>query len=278
MMQRCHPKLSVRRQCDLLGVHRSSVYRMAQQDSTDTLLANEIYTLWLELPFYGYRRIHAQRVRDGRKVNHKRVQRLMQQMNLRGMAPGPLTSKGTSKVAAWPCLLKGVEIARVNQVWATDITYLRLPSGFVYLVALIDLYSRYVVSYRLSVTLDVEFCLEMATDAFSHARPEIFHSDQGSQFTSEAMKGLLRTQGMVGSMTGKGRCIDNVYVERLWRSVKYEDMILRDYASVQEARVSVDSYMAFYNNRRLHQHLHYQTPKEVYFQRNEKLIKPFTYQ
>ncbi len=277
MMSLSHPHLSIRKQCHLLGVHRSSLYRVAPDRSSDTQLANEIYTIWLELPFYGYRRIWAQLCREGYKVNHKRVQRLMQQMNLRGISPGPSTSKRVPKAKPWPCLLKGMQIARVNQVWVTDITYLRLPKGFVYLVVLLDLYSRYVVSYRLSVTLDVTFCREMVEEALLYAKPEIFHSDQGSQFTSEAVTSLLTSTGILGSMTGKGRCIDNVYVERLWRSVKYEDMLLRDYASVSEARASIKNYLDFYNNRRLHQHLQYQTPKEVYLQQNENPIEPFIY-
>lgn len=278
MMQRCDSSLSVRKQCALLGLHRSAVYRRASEPAEDTVLANEIYGLWLESPFYGYRRVHAHLVREGQKVNHKRIQRLMQQMNLKGMAPGPLTSAKGPGVTTWPCLLKGLTIERVNQVWVTDITYLRVPSGFIYLVALMDLYSRLVVSYRVSVTMDVEFCQEMINEAITVGRPEIFHSDQGSQFTSGVVQGLLQARGIRCSMTEKGRCIDNVYVERFWRSLKYEDMMLRSYETVREARLSIKKNIEFYNRRRVHQALEYQTPEEVYTGKNQKKIVPFTYQ
>jgi putative transposase len=198
-------------------------------------------------------------------------------MHLQGMVPGPHTSQGIPHDPKWPCLLNGLRIERINQVWATDLTYLRIPQGFVYLVALIDVYSRYIVSYQVSVTMDAEFCVRMAEEAFLQGSPELFHSDQGSQFTCAQMTCLLLEKKVLGSMTGKGRCIDNIYIERFWRSFKYEDLYLKDYASVKEARASIGKYIQFYNERRLHQHLHYQTPQEVYERRNKKTIEAFVY-
>jgi len=253
------------------------LYYQAHPSQNDTVFANEINVLWLKLPFYGYRRIHAQLVRDGHPINHKRVQRLMQEMGLCGMAPGPKTSLGKAKDPKWPFLLEALSIERIDQVWATDITYLRIPQGFVYLVALIDLYSRYIIAYEVSVTLDAEFCVRMVEEAFSKRTPEIFHSDQGSQFTCSEVTSLLVQEQVKGSMTEKGRCIDNVYIERFWRSFKWEDLYLKDYGSVKEARFCIAQYVEFYNERRVHQHLHYQTPKEVYFQQNQKPVEPFIY-
>lgn len=273
-----HPALSVRRQCVLLDLTRSSVYYKAHPRSPDTFLANEIHTLWLLCPFYGYRKIHAQLVRDGHLVNSKRVLRLMQEMGLWGMLPGPKTSVSRKKDPKWPNLLKGLCLERVDQVWATDITYLRIPKGFVYLVALIDVYSRYIVAYQVSVTLEAEFCIVMTQRSLLVSKPEIFHSDQGSQFTCEEMGQILAEEQIQGSMTGVGRCMDNIYIERFWESVKYEDFRFKDYGSVQEARACIDEYVRFYNERRLHQHLHYQTPKEVYTQTNKTKVEPFIYQ
>ena len=276
-MQASHPTLSLRRQSGLLDLSRSSLYYRAVSKESDTYFANEIHALWLKRPFYGYRKIHAQLLREGYGINHKRVQRLMQQMSLCSMLPGPKTSQPRQQDPKWPNLLLGVRIERVHQVWATDITYVRIPQGFIYLVALIDVYSRYIVAYQVSITLEAEFCVSMTKTALVRGKPDILHSDQGGQFTCDDMKELLLHHEVAGSMTGKGRCSDNVYIERFWESLKYEDQYLKDYASVKEAKASIGEYVLFYNEERLHQHLHYQTPKEVYTKQNKIPIESFVY-
>ena len=201
----------------------------------------------------------------GHIVNRKRVQRLMQQMGLAGMAPGPNTSRSHPEHKVYPYLLRGVAVVRPNQVWSTDITYIRLPQGFAYLVAIIDWYSRRVLSWRISNSMEAVFCVDCLEDALRHhGQPEIFNSDQGAQFTSEAFTDVLKREGVVISMDGRGRAFDNIFVERLWRSVKHEDVYLKGYASMGELLVGLTEYFAFYNGERPHQSLGQKTPDVVY--------------
>jgi len=225
-------------------------------------LLDEEYT---RHPFYGSRRMKRYLKDCGYIVNRKKVQRLMQTLGLSGMAPGPDTSKPHPQHTIYPYLLRGVEISRPNQVWSTDITYIRLPRGFVYLVAIIDWYSRKVLAWRLSNTMDASFCVDCLEEAIqSHGLPDIFNSDQGSQFTSEAFTGVLIQNGITISMDGRGRALDNIFVERLWRTVKYEDVYLNKYDSVKDLLMGLTQYFLFYNQERYHQSLSYKTPHEVY--------------
>ncbi len=219
---------------------------------------------YLRTPFYGSRKMTAWLRAWGYRVNRKRVQRLMKLMGITAIYQHPNTSKPAPGHKVYPYLLRGVTISRVNQVWGTDITYIPMAHGFLYLVAIIDWYSRYVLAWRLSNTLDVYFCLDALEEALGKGTPETFNTDQGSQFTSEAFTGMLLQRGIQVSMDGKGRCMDNVFVERLWRSVKYEEVYLKAYQDVPEARTGIGAYMRFYNEERPHQALGYRTPREVF--------------
>ena len=260
--------LALSRQCELIGVARSTVYSHRKprvKISDDVALCHMLDELYTVHPFYGTRRMVVALGRRGHYVNHKRVQRLMRSMGLAGIAPGPNTSQRHPGHKIYPYLLRGMAITRPNQVWSTDITYVRLPRGFVYLVAIIDWYSRKVLSWRLSNTMDAAFCVDALQDALSqYGAPEIFNSDQGSQFTSSAFTGLLKQTDVQISMDGRGRAFDNIFVERLWRTVKYEDVYLRGYSSLGELTVGLSDYFQFYNAERPHQSLDNQTPDEVY--------------
>jgi putative transposase len=258
--------VSVRRQCELLGVSRSGLYyKPVQLDPEELALMREIDELHLKHPFLGSRKIHQVLRNLDHAINRKRVQRLMRIMGLEGMVPKPSTSRPSKEHAAFPYLLRNLEISRVNQVWAADITYIPLARGFVYLVAIMDWYSRRVLSWRVSTTLEPSFCVDALEEALSRfGAPEIFNTDQGAQFTAETFTKVLRDSGIKISMDGKGRCIDNVFVERLWRSLKYEEVYLYAYASVQEARTGIGCYLKFYNFERPHQALGYQTPDAFY--------------
>ena len=220
---------------------------------------------YLATPFYGTRKIVAWLNNKGYKVNRKRVRRLMRIMGLKAIYRRPRTSKPTPGNKIYPYLVNGIEITRPNQVWAADITYIPMAKGFLYLVAIIDWYSRYVLSWRLSNTLDADFCAEALEEALRKGRPEIFNTDQGSQFTSEAFTGLLERHGVRISMDGKGRYNDNLFIERLWRTVKYEEVYLKAYQDAREARVGIGEYFRFYNATRPHQSLSYLTPAEVFY-------------
>jgi putative transposase len=260
--------LSVAKQCKLLGINRSTLYYHAVEkiDANDVELMNEIREIWSCIPFYGYRRITKELRAKGHKINRKKVQRLMKLAGICAIYPKPRTSIKNKEHTTYPYLLKDLEINRVNQVWEVDITYLKLGNGFMYLVALIDVHSRYIVDWELSNTLDAEFCVAMLQRTLRFIKPEIINSDQGCQFTSEGWINMLKANGITISMDGKGRCLDNIYIERFWRSFKYEDFHLNDYQSVPELRKGVKTYMEFYNHRRWHQALDYKTPAEVYFE------------
>jgi putative transposase len=256
--------LSVRRQCELLGLNRSTLYYEPAPEPPENLalmrLIDEQYTA---RPFYGSRRITRWLVRQGHLVNRKRVQRLLRVMGLEAIYPKPKLSAGRGH-KVYPYLLRDVTVERADQVWSADITYVPLACGFMYLAATIDWFSRFVVSWRLSNTLDGSFCQEMLEEALGRGRPAVFNTDQGVQFTAGAWTGRLEAAGVAVSMDGRGRCLDNVFVERLWRSVKYEDVYLRCYETVPELERGLRAYFAFYNGERLHQSLDYRTPAEVY--------------
>jgi putative transposase len=255
----------VRRQCELLGLARASLYYQAAEETAPNLrlmrLLDEEHT---RHPFYGSRRLTAWLGEQGEEVNRKRVQRLMRLMGLEAIYPKPRLSVPDLSHRVYPYLLRGVGIERVNQVWSADITYVPMPKGFMYLAATIDWYSRYVVSWRLSNTLDGLFCQEMLDEALGRGRPEIFNTDQGVQFTALAFTERLKQAGVLISMDGRGRCLDNVFVERLWRTVKYENIYLQAYATVAELEQGLRSYLRFYNEERLHQSLDYQPPQVVH--------------
>jgi putative transposase len=255
-------------QCELAGVSRATLYAHQKPrliDAEDLLLCALIDEEYTRHPFYGSRRMVVMLARAGHIVNRKRVQRLMRQMGLVGMAPGPNTSRPHPQHKVYPYLLRGVCIDRPNQVWSTDITYIRLAHGFVYLVAVMDWYSRKVLSWRISNTMEVSFCVDCLEEALRNfAKPEIFNSDQGSQFTSESFTNVLIREGITISMDGRGRAFDNIFVERLWRNVKYEDVYLKGYATVGELMLGLSEYFALYNTDRPHQALQNKTPDEVY--------------
>jgi len=268
LVKRGHPDLSVRRQCELLGVNRAGLYYEPVGESAENLLLmrllDEQYT---RAPFYGSRRMTAWLATQGHEVNRKRISRLMQVMGVEAVYPKPKLSQPGEGHKIYPYLLRGVTVERVNQVWSTDITYIRMAQGFVYLVAVMDWFSRYVLSWSLSLTLEIDFCLEALKSAFRRGQPEIFNSDQGSHFTSEKFTGALKAKQIAISMDGRGRCMDNIWIERLWRSLKYEEVYLKDYESVTEARVGIERYFRFYNQERLHQSLDYRTPAAIYLGR-----------
>jgi putative transposase len=255
----------VRRQCQLLGLNRSSLYYEPAPETEENLrlmrLIDQEYTAH---PFLGSRRLTKWLIEQGEAVNRKRVQRLMRLMGLEAIYPKPKLSAAGRGHRVYPYLLRDVRIERPDQVWSADITYVPLACGFMYLAATIDWYSRYVVAWRLSNTLDGSFCLEMLEEALGRGRPEVFNTDQGVQFTAAAWTGRLEAAGIQVSMDGKGRCLDNVFVERLWRSVKYEDVYLCSYESVPELQRGLGRYFAYYNGQRLHQSLAYRTPEVVY--------------
>lgn len=256
----------MRRQCSLLGLNRSSLYYEPAEDSEiDTWLMKEIDMAYTASPFYGSRKIAKYlSFKHQIMLNRKRIQRLMRVMGIHGLAPGPNTSQPHPGHKIYPYLLRGLNIHRINQVWSTDITFIPMPKGYMYLVAVIDWYSRYVLSWSLSSTQDTGFCVEALETALNHGKPEIFNSDQGSQFTSKIFTQILLNQDIKISMDGKGRALDNIFVERLWRTVKYENIYINDYQSVLELRSGLKDYFAFYNHERLHQSLNYQTPWQVH--------------
>jgi len=268
MIMPSHPELSVKRQCELIHLPRSSYY-----GKTDVVIETEKNLLLMEMidqeymrhPFLGSRKMRDYLRRQGHKANRKRVQRLMQKMGIMSVAPKPNTSLGNKAHAIYPYLLRDLTIDHANQVWCTDITYIKLRGGFVYLVAVMDWYSRQVLSWEISTSMDSSFCVSALERAIRlYGKPEIFNTDQGSQFTSEAFTGVLKQHEIKISMDGKGRWMDNVFIERLWRSVKYEDIYLKEYKSVEELRCGLKQYFQYYNYERTHQSHGILTPAEVY--------------
>ncbi len=266
MLDRGHGQLSVRRQCALLGLARSGVYRAKpEHDADELLLMRRIDPVFVAWPFYGLRRIAATLSTGGEKVNRKRVQRLMRVMGIAALGPKPRTSKPGPGHKIYPYLLRDVRIERVNQVWCADITYIPMRRGFLYLVTVMDWWSRAALSWRLSNTMDAGFCVDALEDALRrHGRPEVFNTDQGSQFTGDAFVGTLLGAGIAVSMDGRGRWMDNVFIERLWRSLKHEEVYLKDYADAREARLGIGAWMEFYNELRPHQALRHHMPMAVW--------------
>lgn len=265
MVEPEHPRLSIRRQCDLLGLNRSTYYNdPAEETDFNFMLIKEIDQIYTRWPFYGSRRITVELKHMGFDVNRKRIQRLMRRMGIQAIYQKPKTSTPNPEHRIYPYLLRDIPITRVDQVWSTDITYIPLPGGWAYLVAVMDWFSRFVLSWTLSNSMEMSFCLDTLDDALRRGTPSIFNTDQGSQFTSSAFTGKVLKAGVQMSMDGRGRWMDNVWIERLWRSVKYENIYIQDYQSLPEARQGLDAYFAFYNHQRRHQSLARQTPAEVY--------------
>jgi putative transposase len=260
-----HQALSIRHQCELLDLPRSTLYyRPAAETEENLLLMRLVDEQYMKTPFYGSRRMAAWLQSEGYAANRKRVQRLMGLMGLEGLTPRRSTSKPAKGHRIFPYLLRNVEITHPNHVWSTDITYIPLRGGYVYLTAVMDWYSRYVLSWRLSNRLEGSFCLEALDEALKGGKPEIFNSDQGSQFTSEEFTSRLLNLAVAVSMDGRGRALDNVFIERLWRSLKQEDIYVKEYGSIDDLYEGLVWYFRLYNHERFHQALDYQTPYQVY--------------
>jgi len=263
-----HPSLSIVRQCKLIGLPRASYYRggaLGEETPENLELMRMIDEEYTRHPFYGSRKMRDWLLRQGHVVNRKRVRRLMRKMGLASVAPKPNTSRPAPAHKIYPYLLRGLQIEHTDQVWCADITYIRLAHGFVYLTAVMDWYSRYVLAWEVSVTMEEAFCVSALESALRrHGRPQIFNTDQGSQFTGQAFTGVLKDANVDISMDGKGRAMDNIMVERLWRSVKYEEVYLKDYESVAELVTALRVYFDFYNRERPHQSHGGATPAEVY--------------
>ena len=268
LIEREKAELTLSSQSKLLGISRSSLYyRSAKPKDREIRLKHRIDEIYTAYPFYGYRRIQQQLKRNGEAVNRKTVQSYMRQMGLEAIYPGPNLSKRELQQRVYPYLLRGLAITRNNQVFGTDITYIRLKQGWLYLVAVIDWHSRYVVSWELSDTLEIEFVLKAVTQALAKAKPEILNSDQGSHYTSPQYTALVLGAGVKVSMDGRGRPLDNVFTQRLWRALKYECVYLNEFESPKEARRAIAQYFEFYNQTRPHQALAYRTPAEVYLEK-----------
>lgn len=265
-LMKSHPHLSYTRQCGLLSVNRSGTYyKIKPPKQKDVDLLNEIRDIWERCPFYGYRRIHATLKHNGIVINRKKVRRLMKVAGLQALYPKPKTSIRNKEHRKYPYLLKNYVITAPNQVWATDITYIKLPQGHVYLIAILDVYSRCILSWRLSNSLSVSFCMEALAEALEiYGAPDIVNTDQGCQFTSDEWIYTLVNWGVFPSMTGVGRCSDNIYSERFWRTLKYENTYIYSYGSMIDARQKIKDFIQFYNHERLHQCHGYKTPMEVY--------------
>lgn len=259
------PVVSIRRQCELVGLVRASLYYKASpEDLLNLQVMKRLDELHLRYPFYGYRKLTWALQQEGLEVNHKRIQRLLNIMDIKAIYPCKKLNLSAPGHKVYPYLLNGVEIKHPNHVWSVDITYIRMRVGFMYLVAIMDWYSRYVLSWRLSNSLEVSFCTDALEEALSYGTPQIHNSDQGSQFGSEAYTSPLSNKGIAISMDGRGRAFDNIFIERLWRSVKYEEVYLHDYIDGLDARNQLKTYFRFYNERRPHQSLNYKTPREIY--------------
>jgi len=274
MIEPNHPTLSIRRQCDLIGLNRSTFYWQPVGESPLNLalmaLIDKEYT---RAPFYGYRKMTARlNKQPGYQVNHKRVARLMAKMGLQAIYPGPKTTVSHPQHKKYPYLLRGLEINHPNQVWAADITYVPMPHGFMYLVAIMDWFSRFVLAWQLSNTLDGAFCVEALRQALLHGQPEIFNTDQGVQFTAYDFTNELQSANIRISMDGRGRVFDNIFVERLWRTVKYEDIYIKEYATVPALFTGLGDYFDLYNYERPHQSLGYCTPADVHFAVNVPIL------
>jgi len=266
MIESQNPALSVRRQCELLGLNRTTLYYTpAEENILNLELMRLIDAQYLKTPFYGYRRMTVVLREQGYAINPKRVQRLMHTvMGIQAVYPKPRTTVKNAEHSVYPYLLRNLAVTHPNQVWSADITYIPMQRGFMYLVGVIDWYSRYVVAWQLSNSLEGRFCLDALDQALSHGCPEIFNTDQGVQFTAKAFTERLEDAGIQVSMDGRGRALDNIFIERLWRSLKYEDIYLRDYTTVSDLEAGLHRYFTFYNHERPHQSLNYLVPGKVH--------------
>jgi putative transposase len=266
-----HPHLSVRRQCELLSLHRSRLYYEPVPETSENLACMRLIDeQYLQTPFWGSRNMTTYLRSQGHAVNRKRTQRLMGIMGLEGLCPGPSTSRPAPGHKVYPYLLRDLNVERPNQVWCSDITYIPMPHGYLYLVAVMDWFSRYVLSWRLSNSLDVAFCIDALEAAFEYGQPEIFNTDQGSQFTSGCFTERLLSREIQISMDGRGRALDNVFIERLWRSLKYEEVYLKEYATGADCHQGLTQYFTFYSHRRPHQGLDNRTPWDVFHTRQPR--------
>ncbi len=257
--------IPIGRQAELLNISRGSIYYEKKIDAYDEFIKKKIQEVHKKRIFYGRRKITDALKKQGIVTGERRIRRLMDDLGIQAVYPKPKTSIGRKDHKKYPYLLKGVEIRKVNQVWSSDITYIRIKGGWIYLTAIIDWYSRYVISWEISITLEEDFCIKTLEEALEQGKPEIFNSDQGVQYTSKNFTGKLQENGIQISMDSKGRCLDNIFSERLWRSVKYENVYLKDYETVFEAYQDLKEYFHFYNHERSHQSLDYKTPAEIYF-------------
>ena len=267
-----NPELPVYRQCELLGLSKAAYYYKPRDKSgLNEELMRVIDEQYTRTPFYGVPKMTQWLKRQGYCVNRKRIRRLMKLLGLEAVYPKRNLSKPSKEHKKYPYLLRGISILRPDQVWSADITYIRLSRGFVYLVAVMDWHSRYILSWEVSTTLDKDFCIRALENALLMSKPEVFNTDQGSQFTSDDFTGVLESLGIKVSMDGRGRALDNIFVECLWRSVKYEEVYLHSYNTVKEAKTRLARYFHFYNTERIHQSLDYKTPTEVYFEKRTEL-------
>ncbi|WP_423229068.1 IS3 family transposase, partial [Syntrophorhabdus aromaticivorans] len=272
LIYRNHEMISLTRQAELLGISRSSLYYEPVIDPYDDLLMRLIDEIYTKMPFYGSRRIAEALTRMGHAVGRKRTQRLMRTMGIEAIYPKPNLSKPHPEHVIYPYLLRDALIDRPDHVWSSDITYIRLAQGFVYLAAVMDWHSRYVLSWELSTTMEADFCIRALERALALGKPDIFNTDQGSQFTSRDFTNILLNEAILISMDGKGRAMDNIFIERLWRSLKYDEVYIHDYHTVRDARRGIGNYFSLYNNERLHQSLNYMTPAEVYFGKRQQSL------
>lgn len=265
--------LSIRRQCMLLGISRSGYYyKSRDMSSEERMILEELDKIYTKWPYYGTRRMSKELLRLGFRAGRKRVRRLMGILGVRAIYPKKRLSIPNKEHKIYPYLIKGVNIGRPGKVWGADITYIKLSHGFVYLVVIIDWFSRYVLSWRISTTLDSDFCVEALKEALSRGKPEYFNTDQGSQFTSNVFTGILKANEIKISMDGKGRVYDNIFVERFWRTLKYEEVYLKSYESIKECKSNIREYLCFYNNERIHQSLDYNTPSEIHYGVDNKMV------
>lgn len=274
-IERSNRKISITRQCELLEIAVPSYYykKRKTKDRFDSKLKLLIDKQYIETPFYGTRRMTYHLQQLGFKVNRKRVQRLMREMGLQAIYPKKNLSKSCPEHKKYPYLLKNVQITKSDQVWCTDITYIPMTKGNIYLTVVMDWYSRFILSYEISTTMDNSFCIDALNTALRISKPKIFNSDQGSQFTSTGFTDVLKDHDIKISMDGRGRVFDNIFIERFWRSLKYEEVYLKEYTSVKEAKANIEKWINFYNTQRPHSSFNNQTPENVYFNNLEKSPK-----
>jgi len=276
LIEKDNPEINLTRQAKLLDISRSGIYYQPIINQEEIKIKNTIDEIYTDCPFYGSRKIKQQLKLEYKiEISRGYVQNLMREMGLQAIYPSKKLnlSIGNKQHKKYPYLLKNLEIVRVNQVWSTDITYIRLKNGFAYLTVIFDWYSRYVISWKLSATLENDFCIQALKEALEISIPEIHNSDQGVQFTAENYIAVLEEAGIQISMDGRGRCMDNIFTERLWRTVKYENIYLYDYQHIEEARTGLTEYFQFYNHRRIHQSLSYKTPAQIYLPDNQLIFK-----